>query len=319
MDGDNSPRVAILVLTYNNAETVRDCLNSVCNQDYRNIELHILDNASHDDTVANIPTALTDRLRINSKNIGYAAGMNQLFENVSQLASFVVFLNSDCELDASFVSRSVQRLADRSDCAALAPLVWRLGASESVVDGGMLRITKTMRVRLVPIGEAVKSDKPNGSCPVYRINALDDLARQSGYRGFDEKYDTYGEDIDLALRLTRRGWSTYFDPSITARHQRSGSSGTKSILGRRGRLRRNVLSARYVNAIGHLRFYDLLWVVPLLITQDLALICLSFARRDVTAGQDVAAAWKTVLQRARKKRLEVRGITRLVRDSDDGN
>jgi glycosyltransferase involved in cell wall biosynthesis len=45
------PLVTVICLCYNHADYVIESLNSVINQDYKNIELIILDDCSKDDSV----------------------------------------------------------------------------------------------------------------------------------------------------------------------------------------------------------------------------------------------------------------------------
>ena len=45
------PRVCICIPTYNVASTIRKTLESILNQTYSNIEVHISDNASTDNTL----------------------------------------------------------------------------------------------------------------------------------------------------------------------------------------------------------------------------------------------------------------------------
>lgn len=77
--------VSIMVLTYNHQEYIRDCLESIYDQTYKNIELIITDNASTDDTVTIIEDMLPKlelrfthvEFEVNKSNVGIVAGINQ--------------------------------------------------------------------------------------------------------------------------------------------------------------------------------------------------------------------------------------------------
>jgi GT2 family glycosyltransferase len=47
---------------------------------------------------------------------------------------------------------------------------------------------------------------------------------------FDERYWMYMEDIDLSYRFKEAGWTTWYEPGVTALHVKHGTSGdTRSI------------------------------------------------------------------------------------------
>jgi len=43
-------------------------------------------------------------------------------------------------------------------------------------------------------------------------------------RGFDEGFRLYFEDVDLCVRLQRRGWRIMFDPDVRVSHHHRASS-----------------------------------------------------------------------------------------------
>jgi glycosyltransferase involved in cell wall biosynthesis len=45
-----NPLVSLIIPTYNSSKTIEDCLKSIKNQNYENIELIVVDNNSKDNT-----------------------------------------------------------------------------------------------------------------------------------------------------------------------------------------------------------------------------------------------------------------------------
>ena len=60
--------VSIALLTYNHEKYIGDCLQSILEQDYENIELIMLDDASKDKTVMIVESYL-DALRKKCRNV----------------------------------------------------------------------------------------------------------------------------------------------------------------------------------------------------------------------------------------------------------
>ena len=73
------PRVSVILPTYNGNATVADAVRSILEQDWRDLELIVVDDASTQDTPGALTTFVGDsRLRIlrNSANSGLAASLN---------------------------------------------------------------------------------------------------------------------------------------------------------------------------------------------------------------------------------------------------
>lgn len=72
-------KVTILMPTYNVAPYVREAIDSVLRQTYRDFELLVVDDCSTDDTVSTVQSIDDPRIRIiqNERNIGLAANLNR--------------------------------------------------------------------------------------------------------------------------------------------------------------------------------------------------------------------------------------------------
>lgn len=60
-----------------------------------------------------------------------------------------------------------------------------------------------------------------GACILVRRAAIE------GTKLLDEGFPLYCEDIDLCLRLKKRGWTTYYVPSATVVHHHLAKSDSK--------------------------------------------------------------------------------------------
>ena len=83
-----NPLVSIFVASYNNAHFIAESLDSVKEQDYRNIELIIVDDASTDNSVEVInawirKSAFKCKLVINKSNKGICASSNVFLAHAS--------------------------------------------------------------------------------------------------------------------------------------------------------------------------------------------------------------------------------------------
>jgi succinyl-CoA synthetase alpha subunit len=63
------PLVCICIPTYNAAGTIRESLESILTQTYRNIVVHVSDNCSTDDTLNVVASMADDRVTIHCQDV----------------------------------------------------------------------------------------------------------------------------------------------------------------------------------------------------------------------------------------------------------
>ncbi len=125
---DRLPLVTVGIPTYNSARYLRQCLDSILAQTYRNIEIIIADNASTDGTLAiaeDYRRTRGIRLIRHASNIGAGNNFNSLIGAAS--GDYVALYHSDDIYDPTIVERCVQVLKD--DAA-----IGLVGTMASVID-----------------------------------------------------------------------------------------------------------------------------------------------------------------------------------------
>jgi GT2 family glycosyltransferase len=117
------------------------------------------------------------------------------------------------------------RLADEPRFASVACKMVRLGDERTLDDcGDVLRRDGVCEQRGHARRDDGRWDAPGevfgacGGAALYRRSAV----REAG--AFDERFFSYLEDVDLALRLQLAGWRCAYEPRAVARHAGGGSS-----------------------------------------------------------------------------------------------
>jgi glycosyltransferase involved in cell wall biosynthesis len=93
------PKISIITPTFNSAKTLKECIDSVANQHYPNLEHWIIDGVSTDDTLSIIQAyaeKYTHIKYISGKDKGIYDAMNKGIERVA--GEWLYFLGSDDEL-----------------------------------------------------------------------------------------------------------------------------------------------------------------------------------------------------------------------------
>ncbi len=289
--GSADDLVSIVVLNWNSGDLGVAAVASAFAQSWHAVEVIVVDNASTDHSLRLILDRHPDvELVQNEANLGFARGMNSGIAVAR--GAFVLPLNCDAELDPTYVERLVEVLRSHPDAAAAGGRV----SSGRVGESGPLAVTATMRTRNLPVSDPIAADKLNGACPLFRRTALD-LVRAEFGGPYDDSYDMYGEDVDLALTLGALGWTLRYEPEARATHVRSYGSAPR-VADRRGRFRVSTLANRHRNIVRHA---PAPWPATTLFAlgQDMGFMVLRILARDRDAVRDVTAAWRRVVRNLR--------------------
>lgn len=109
----NDYKVSILVPTYNRSFLLKDCLNSISNQTYQNIELIIINDCSKDNTddVVSKYKNLNIKYIKNKQNLGSKFGDQAHFKKFFEIMTgdfFIYITDDDYWPDTNFLNRCVQ-------------------------------------------------------------------------------------------------------------------------------------------------------------------------------------------------------------------
>ena len=216
-------RVAIIVASWNGRHLLPFCLDSVRRQDEPDVEVILVDNGSTDGTS---PWLARDHPRVRlvrlPENAGFAAATNAGIAATDR--RLVLTLNNDCALEPSYVRRLADFLDGQPRAGACQGRV-RVHGDPSVVDSLGIRFDAAWRAHQLDHGER---DRP-GRAPrpvagvsacaaMYRRRALESVSTSTGGAPFDAGFFAYYEDVDLALRLTRAGWTSWLVPEVDCDH-----------------------------------------------------------------------------------------------------
>jgi len=213
--------LSVNIVTFNSADDIEPCLESLNNQTFRDFGIRLFDNASTDGTPDRIKDHNIEVTR-SPKNLGFAGGHNALIRQSD--SDYVLVLNPDTILRKDFVEQIVRGLAARPDAGSASGKLLRM--DNITIDSTGIIMLRSQRHLDRGAGDpdAGQFDKtedifgPSGAAALYRRAALEDAAIEGQY--FDEDFFAYREDADLAWRLRLLGWNSVYVPQAVAQHRR---------------------------------------------------------------------------------------------------
>lgn len=209
------PLATLAVTAFNAEDTIGRALASALAQDWRPVEILVVDDASTDGTAARVMSEAGRhpeiRLIRHSENRGVAAARNSLLGEAK--GEFVVFFDDDDESAPHRVSTQIARIeAYEARFGPAGPVVCHAARLQTAPDGKQ-RIEPTMgqtEDRPAPHGRAVAERILTGRPVADGYGALatcSQAARRSAYAavgGFDPAFRR-SEDTDLSIRLALAG------------------------------------------------------------------------------------------------------------------
>jgi GT2 family glycosyltransferase len=294
--------IAVVILSYHHPDDLRRCITSVLRTDYPKEQWRciVVDNASRPDTRECI-TSFGDRVVLLSQeeNLGYAEGMNVgIRYAIAEGATYVVLLNQDTEVEASWLTPLVQAMETDSSTGAAQSRVM-LGGTADLVNsvgneihvlgfgfaGGHRTPWTTTRAKLSGYPYPVVT-YCSGAAVMLRVAALRDVAF-SECEYFDAAYFMYHEDLDLGVRLWMRGWQSVVVPQSVVWHFYDFNRSMQKLFF----MERNRLVFLYQN----FRLGTFALLAPMIIFSECGLLIL--ARRNGWAGEKVRA-WRALIRPA---------------------
>ncbi|MGB2976858.1 MAG: glycosyltransferase family 2 protein, partial [Phycisphaerae bacterium] len=116
------PAVTALVLNWNGARVVGDCVRSLQVQEYPALEVLVVDNASMDGSAEMLEREFP-RVRIhhNTANLGFGGGNNSGINRIR--TPYILMCNNDIRLQPDCVHRLVECLEANPEAGAAAPMI----------------------------------------------------------------------------------------------------------------------------------------------------------------------------------------------------
>ena len=157
-------------------------------------------------------------INLKLKSVGFAKTVNAGFRQVDKGALWLGTVNDDVALPRRWLTNLIKAINEMKMIGSINPVIVNL----------KLKNVESAGIEVLPIGRAVPitqvPEKPtlvdatNAACVLYNAQAL----KKVGF--FDERFESYLEDIDLSLRLKRAGYKNIVVPGVVVYHLKHTTS-----------------------------------------------------------------------------------------------
>jgi GT2 family glycosyltransferase len=227
---NSPPKIAIVILSWNNQSFLEKFLPFVLATDYANFQVVIVDNGSTDDTPRFLQSHYPELKVIRFiENLGFAKGYNESLKQVE--ADYYMILNSDVEVPAGWLKPMVELLESDLLIAACQPKLLcyddrkkfeYAGGAGGWLDKYGYPFCKG-RIFDVWEDDHGQYDQPE---PIFWASGAALFIRAKIFHevgGFDEYFFAHQEEIDLCWRIQLAGYKIYSCPASVVYHVGGGT------------------------------------------------------------------------------------------------
>lgn len=232
-----SKLVSVILVNFNGAKFLRECLSSVFRQTYPDIEVLLVDNGSTDGSVElarkEFPSVETVET---GENSGFSRAVNLGIARTG--GAFIMPLNFDITLDPGFVAEMVKAAESSARVGSASGKLLRLN------EEGPTKVFDTtghivFRNRLSTNRGDLYEDEgqfdrvelvfgTSGAAPLYKREMVEDVSVDGEF--YDEAFFSFLEDVDVDWRAQLLGWQCIYTPHAVAYHFRGGTGLHRSYL-----------------------------------------------------------------------------------------
>jgi GT2 family glycosyltransferase len=201
--------VSVIIVTYDSASSIADCLTSVLEQQGVEREVLVIDNASSDQTLNVVRTSPAKTTLIeNRENVGFGRACNQGF--AASEGRHIYLLNPDAQL--------ISPNALATLCRALSEhKTWGMAGSRVVSATGEWKRPATTYPDESHVGKDF-SALPGKIAWVVGASMIIRREVYSELGGFDPEFFLYSEETDFCLRSRQRGYEIGLVEDAAVRH-----------------------------------------------------------------------------------------------------
>jgi len=218
--------VSVILLTRNTCRQTREAIESVFSSaDTLSKEIHVVDNASTDETASRLPVAFPEiHYSRMERNVGFARGVNLAARAAK--GAFFLLLNSDARLEPDALRLAVQWMRANPSCSiAGAQLFYPDGKKQNSIANFPSLATELLNKFLL---RALWPERFPGKEQEYRepvevesvIGAFFLVRREVWEKlgGMDERFFFFLEETDFCLRARQAGFATDHLPQVRVWH-----------------------------------------------------------------------------------------------------
>lgn len=229
----NKIHCSVIIVTYNCPQHISKAIEALNRQTRPADQIILVDTGSKDRSyLESYPKLSNVELHFGERECGFCVGNNIGFSKVSPQCDYVFLLNPDAFLTPTYLEEAIAYMEAHPQVGAITGTTLGYQMDKDAPTGlydstGIFRTwyghwyDRAQGEEYQPHQYSAIEEIPAicGAVFFCRKKALDQVLLHST-QIFNESFYMYKEDIDLSLRLQRKGWKLHYVPHLVAYHCR---------------------------------------------------------------------------------------------------
>lgn len=220
----NPPRIAVIIVNWNNLPDTLACLDSLQQCSLADIKIIVVDNASTDGS-ADVIAAKRPEITIirNRENLGFTGGNNAGMKVAfNQGADYAFLINNDAEITNGSMETLVGFMETHPEAWASAPLIYYYSQPNIIWSAGGVISWKKAWTKMIGTDEENKGQFGDAPYQVDYATGCALMVRRTALEKFgllDERFFMYYEEVEWCTRMRKNGQLIYVVPHASVLHK----------------------------------------------------------------------------------------------------
>ena len=186
-----NPKISIIIPTYNSASIIENCINSILNQTYKNMEIIIIDDGSTDNTKNHLKKyeSLKQVKLLYQENSGVSVSRNKGIE--ISTGEYITFLDSDDYYEKNHIQNLVDSINKTNSDIAIS--LYFIFTKNEIIKPKLLEINEDITYSFKDIYHLLKKNN-------LLNQPWNKLYKKEMIKKFFDKDISIGEDVDFILK-----------------------------------------------------------------------------------------------------------------------